>query len=87
MGMLQNSKNKKRKRRMLRVEKIVCAPRIEKGVNTVGPSEDKNSCGDTSNDTLDLDEMGDRRQDLQVESSGLALQESVELAEGNSGAF
>ena len=87
MGMLRNSKNKRRKRRMLRVEKIVCAPRIEEGVDTVGPSEDRDSCDDSSNDSLDLDEVGDMRQDLQVESSGLALEESVELAEGNSGAF
>ena len=69
------------------MEKIVCAPRIEEGVDTVGPSEDRDSCSDSSNDSLDLDEVGDMRQDLLVESSGLALEESVELAEGNSGAF
>ena len=87
MGMLRNSKNKKIKRRMLRVEKIVCAPRIEEGVDTVGPSEDRDSCGDSSNDSLELDEVGDMRQDLQPECSGLAAVESVEPAEGNSGAF
>ena len=87
MGMLRNSKNKKRNRRVLRVEKLVCAPRIEEVVDTVGPSEDRDSCGDSSNDSLDLNEVGDMRQDLQVESSRLALEEPVELAEGNSGAF
>ena len=69
------------------MEKIACAPRIERDVDTVGPSEDRDSCGDNSNDSLDLDEVGDMRQDIQVESSGLALEEPVELAEGNSGAF
>ena len=69
------------------MDKIVCAPRIEEGVDTVGPSEDRDSCGDRSNDSLDLDEVGDMRQDLQVETCGLAMEESVELAEGNSGVF
>ena len=69
------------------MENIVCAPRIEEGIDTVGPCEDGDSCGDSSYDSLDLDEVGDMRQDLHVESSGLALEESVELAEDNSGAF
>ena len=69
------------------MEKIACAPRIEGDVDTVGPSEDRDSCGDNSNDNLDLDEVGDMRQDLQPECSGLAMVESVEPAEGNSGAF
>ena len=67
------------------MEKIACAPRIEGNVNTMGPSEDRDSCGDSSNDSLDLDEVGDMRQDLQPESSGLAMVESVEQAEGKSG--
>ena len=87
MGMSWNSKSKKRKWRMLRVEKIVCTTRIEEGVDTVGPSEDRDSCGDSSDDGLDLGEVGDMRQDLQVESSGLAMEEPVEPAEDNSGAF
>ena len=72
---------------MLRVEKIVCAPRIEGDVDTVGPSEDRDSCGDSSNASLDLDEVGDMTLDLQPECFGLAMVESVEPAEGNSGAF
>ena len=72
---------------MLRVEKIACAPRIEGDVDTVGPSEDRDNCGDGSNESLDLDEVGDVRHDLQPECSGLAIVESVEPAEGNSGGF
>ena len=87
VGTSWNSKSKKRKRRMLRVEKIACAPRIEEDVDTVRPSEDRDSCGDSSDDSLDLDDVGDVRQDLQVESTGLAMEESVEPVEGNSGAF
>ena len=69
------------------MEKIACAPRIEGNADTMGPSEDRDSCGDNSNDSLDLDEVGDMRQDLQPESSGLDTEESVEPAEGISGVF
>ena len=69
------------------MEKIACAPRIEGDVNTVGPSEDRDSCGDSSNDSLNLDNVGDMKQELQPESFGLAMVESVETPEGNSGEF